>query len=382
MLDKILYRATEHVLTPRDTCEAESDYNGEHWKARISAIFVILASSAIGTFLPILSSKYSFIRMPPWCFFIAKYFGSGVIVATAFIHLLQPASEALGDSCLPSVWQDYSWAFGISLMTLFAMFFFELMAFHVVQMKVAASGLTEEEAEAHTHSHFGNPDLYTKKLEESEEEETSKTIEEEQHTTQANEPNPYPLHFQHAVEHQDPEHVHTPVNQKEKEQYYGQLLSVFILEFGVVFHSVFVGLSLAVAGEEFVSLYIVLVFHQMFEGLGLGTRIATTPWPKGKRATPWIMALAYTLTTPIAIAIGLGVRTSYAPGSATALITNGIFDSISSGILFYTGIVELMAHEFLYSGEFKGANGLKRMLSAYVVMCFGAGLMALLGKWA
>ena len=173
----------------------------------------------------------------------------------------------------------------------------------------------------------------------------------------------------------------TPVNDQSKEQYYGQLLNVFVLEFGVMFHSVFIGLSLAVSGEEFKSLYIVLVFHQMFEGLGLGTRIATTDWSR-HRFTPWILAIAYTLCTPIAIAIGLGVRESYPPGSRRSLITNGVFDSISAGILVYTGIVELMAHEFLYSGEFKGPNGFKRMLWAYFVMCWGAGLMALLGKWA
>ena len=68
------------------------------------------------------------------------------------------------------------------------------------------------------------------------------------------------------------------------------------LEFGVMFHSVFIGLALAVSGDEFKSLYIVLVFHQMFEGLGLGTRIATTNWAR-HRYTPWILAICYTLYT-------------------------------------------------------------------------------------
>lgn len=164
--------------------------------------------------------------------------------------------------------------------------------------------------------------------------------------------NPYPNHFQHGHEHQDPSVMGTPVNDQSKEQYYGQLLNVFVLEFGIIFHSVFIGLSLAVAGDEFKTLYIVLVFHQMFEGLGLGTRIATTNWDK-HRFTPWLLALGYTLCTPIAIAIGIGVRHSYPPGSRRALITNGVFDSISAGILVYTGLVELMAHEFCTVGNSK-----------------------------
>lgn len=364
-----MQRFIDDLLVKRETCPIDNEYDGEKMGARISAIFVILVSSAFGAFFPILSSKYSFIRMPSWCFFIAKYFGSGVIVATAFIHLLEPASDALGEECLGGTFVEYPWAFGIALMSLFAMFFIELISFHYIDLKIE-----KESAEGHSHSHFGSSDIYLKK-DESDDDDRLET----KPTPQIN---PYPQHFQHAAEHQDPEVLGTPVEDVNKEQYYGQLVSVFVLEFGILFHSAFVGLSLAVAGEEFVSLYIVLVFHQMFEGLGLGSRIATIEWPKRRRWTPWILALCYTLSTPIAIAIGLGVRTSYPPGSRKALITNGVCDAIAAGILFYSGIVELMAHEFLYSNQFKGPKGFRNIMAAFVVMCLGAGLMALLGKWA
>lgn len=165
------------------------------------------------------------------------------------------------------------------------------------------------------------------------------------------------------------------------EDYAAQMTAIFILEFGVVFHSIFIGLTLAVAGAEFNTLFVVLVFHQTFEGLGLGSRLAVTPWPKSKRWTPYVMALAYGLSTPIALAVGLGVRGTYLPGSQTSLIVNGIFDSISAGILIYTGLVELMAHEFMFSEVMRKAP-IKVVLSAFAMMCLGAGLMALLGKWA
>lgn len=364
-----MQRFIDDLLVKRETCPVDNEYDGEKMGARISAIFVILVGSAFGAFFPILSSKYSFIRMPSWCFFIAKYFGSGVIVATAFIHLLEPASDALGEECLGGTFVEYPWAFGIALMSLFAMFFIELISFHYVDMKIE-----KESAEGHSHSHFGSSDIYIKKDESDDDDRLE--------TKPTPHVNPYPQHFQHAAEHQDPEVLGTPVEDVDKEQYYGQLVSVFVLEFGILFHSAFVGLSLAVAGDEFVSLYIVLVFHQMFEGLGLGSRIATIEWPKRRRWTPWVLALAYTLTTPIAIAIGLGVRHSYPPGSRKALITNGVCDAIAAGILFYSGIVELMAHEFLYSNQFKGPKGFRNIMAAFVVMCLGAGLMALLGKWA
>jgi solute carrier family 39 (zinc transporter), member 1/2/3 len=49
----------------------------------------------------------------------------------------------------------------------------------------------------------------------------------------------------------------------------------------------------------------------------------------------------YGVTTPIGIAAGLGVKTTYNPGSTTASIVSGVMDSLSSGILIYTGLVEV-----------------------------------------
>lgn len=183
-------------------------------------------------------------------------------------------------------------------------------------------------------------------------------------------------HFGHEREHVDNVDVSSDWKQEGgliPENYSAQLTAIFILEFGVIFHSVFIGLTLAVAGAEFVTLYIVLVFHQTFEGLGLGSRLATIPWPKSKKWTPYILASAYGLTTPIAIAIGLAVRESFAPGSATALTVNGVFDSISAGILIYTGLVELMAHEFLFSTEMRKAP-IKLVMTAFFLMMLGAGM--------
>jgi zinc transporter 1/2/3 len=167
----------------------------------------------------------------------------------------------------------------------------------------------------------------------------------------------------------------------DDDHFAAQMTAIFILEFGVIFHSIFIGLTLAVTGSNFNILYIVLAFHQTFEGLGLGSRLATTKWPRNKSWLPWALGSAYGLTTPIAIAIGLGVSSTFSPDSPTTQIVNGVFDSISAGILIYTGLVELMAHEFMFNPEMRKAS-VSMMLFAYFCMCVGAGLMALLGKWA
>lgn len=41
----------------------------------------------IGAAFPVFAARNRGIGVPAWAFFIAKYFGSGVIIATAFIHV-------------------------------------------------------------------------------------------------------------------------------------------------------------------------------------------------------------------------------------------------------------------------------------------------------
>jgi zinc transporter 1/2/3 len=138
-----------------------------------------------------------------------------------------------------------------------------------------------------------------------------------------------------------------------------KIIGIIILEFGVVLHSVLTGLTLAV-DEDFKILFAVLVFHrkplcfstpavrnsaepvaETFEGLGVGSRLAYLGLPSEYDWVPMAGALVYGLTTPIGIAAGLGVRTTYNPGSATASLVSGVMDSMSAGILIYTGLVEV-----------------------------------------
>jgi zinc transporter 1/2/3 len=170
------------------------------------------------------------------------------------------------------------------------------------------------------------------------------------------------------------------IDEKEERSFRQQIAAFLILEFGVMFHSVIIGLNLGTAGSEFSTLYPVLVFHQSFEGLGIGARMSAIPFPKRLNWLPWFLCSGYGLTTPIAIAIGLGVRTTYNAGSFEAKIVSGVLDSISAGILIYTGLVELLARDFLFNPELTRDS--KRLTFMIICVFVGAGVMALLGKWA
>ncbi|CAG8978121.1 hypothetical protein HYALB_00000795 [Hymenoscyphus albidus] len=123
-------------------------------------------------------------------------------------------------------------------------------------------------------------------------------------------------------------------------------LNITLLEGGILFHSVFVGMTVSITTDGFIVLLIAILFHQFFEGLGLGSRIAAVPYSKGA-AKPWVLVVAFGTTAPIGQAIGLITRNSYDPTSAFALIIVRTFNAISSGLPIFAATVDLLAEDFL-----------------------------------
>ena len=80
------------------------------------------------------------------------------------------------------------------------------------------------------------------------------------------------------------------------------------------------------------------------------------------------MACVFALTTPVGIAIGLGVSSTYNPNSKAALGTQGVFDSISAGILIYMALVDLIAVDF-QSKRIRSSR--KLQVSAYLATFAG-----------
>ncbi|KAJ7318295.1 hypothetical protein DFH08DRAFT_1086580 [Mycena albidolilacea] len=66
-------------------------------------------------------------------------------------------------------------------------------------------------------------------------------------------------------------------------------------------------LTLAV-DEGFKVHFVVIVFHQTFEGLGLGSRLAFIKLPTSYNYVPVLAAIIYGLSTPVGIAATRGTR--------------------------------------------------------------------------
>lgn len=352
-----------------DSCLSYNDYDGSNFGARLSAPFVLLAVSAFGSFLPVIANRCPRLRVPPIVFFVTRYIGSGVILATGFIHLLADAHETLSTECLGGPFVVYPMAEGLALIGVFSMFVADVYAHRKAKeranMKLERAccealmedlGIAENEI-----GRLSSRNSSVKK--------NDFTVASVPNSVTESETEQRPVPYEKTAE------------AKALHNLYQQILNCFVLEFGIVFHSVFVGLSLAVSGQEFKALYIAICFHQMFEGLGLGTRFAITPWPAERWYVPWLLSLAYSVTTPIAIAIGIGIRHTYSDSSRASLLVTGCFDAVCGGVLIYNSLVELIAYDFLYSSEFDG-EGWMKVFGACGLLGVGAAGMAVLGRWA
>lgn len=367
--------------------------------------------------------------VPRQFLFLSRHFGTGVLIATAFVHLLPTAFNSLTDPCLPPFWNHgYPAMAGfiamISVMVVVGveMFFASKGAGHSHSSEYLTPGGQHEDMvplrssnhEGHSRPVHQRSDSYRPFSqgqigadENNTESMASQTASPWQDDGSYNDTEPLAqkgrgslddtgsnsdLDLNELDAHMNGHshghgHVIEPSLERtgspsEQQQQQKMLLQCLLLEAGILFHSVFIGMAVSVAtGTSFIVLLVAISFHQTFEGLALGSRIAAiTIFPK-RSPRPWLMALAYGTTTPFGQAIGLLVHNLYDPFSQTGLLMVGIMNAISSGLLLFAGLVELLAEDFLSDESYVVLSGRKRLQACGAVVA-GALLMALVGAWA
>ncbi|GAB7358614.1 hypothetical protein MBLNU230_g3844t1 [Neophaeotheca triangularis] len=386
------------------------DYN---LPLHVGALFIILGVSAGACAFPIIAIRVPQLRIPAKAHFAFRHFGTGVLIATAFVHLLPTAFLSLLDPCLPEFFNVQYEALGgaIALAAVFIITIAEMIfspgrslcsgprsndggegdreqpQVNLRTMSTRNSFVQDEITPAQSTPQFGRSRSGRSHS-------TMKPTPADHmaYTGTATAVNPEPAAPQTA---QTPAAVAgnlptaresddslTMFEEKEAEQERKKLLmQCLLLECGILFHSIFIGLALAVAvGKEQVILLIAIAFHQTFEGLALGSRIAVVGW-KPRALQPWLMALAYGCTTPLGQAIGIATRNLYDPDSATGLIVVGTFNAFSGGLLTYTSLVDLLNEDFLSDHSWRTLRGKKRVI-AMSILIFGAFCMSLIGAWA
>ncbi|KAG6033579.1 hypothetical protein E4U41_006875, partial [Claviceps citrina] len=235
----------------------------------VSAIFVILVVSTLATFFPLLATRVRRLRIPLSVYLFARYFGAGVIIATAFVHLLDPAYEAIGPaSCvgLSDGWADYAWPPAIAMSAAMLTFLVHFLTDYYVESKhglvhAPTENIITDSPDADGEgTHPSNTQLH------SADQDHVQNVQKKQlarlSTDKGYDSDWEELQYRVG----DSEEVH--------QAFRSQIAAFLVLEFGVIFHSVIIGLNLGVAGgDDFNTLFPVLVFHQSFEGLGLGARL-------------------------------------------------------------------------------------------------------------
>ncbi|KAH6839425.1 ZIP zinc transporter-domain-containing protein [Chaetomium sp. MPI-CAGE-AT-0009] len=384
----VVEAAPRPLARRQDVC-AGSVAGGDDYNTplHVGALLIILAVSSMACAVPMLAAKFPILRIPEPFFFAVRHLGTGVLLATAFVHLLPTAFISLGNPCLSNFWTtDYPAMPGaIALVGIFFVSIIE-MVFSPTRNSMprtrpaGGAGESPGASGAGTHAarasigggHCSNAAVVA-------------AITRPSAARRASiEPDPLPETIAAA----------TPPNFKEtleiesqgwgltaEQRHKKSILQCMLLEVGILFHSVFIGMALSVAvGNNFVVLLIAITFHQTFEGLALGVRIASISWPKNT-LQPWLMVLAYGCTTPIGQAIGLATHTLYSPDSEFGLILVGTMNAVSSGLLVFAALIELLAEDFLSDQSWSVLRGRKRVMACLFVL-FGAICMSLVGAWA
>ncbi|KAF0927731.1 hypothetical protein E2562_035980 [Oryza meyeriana var. granulata] len=332
-------------------CERSEDEDHDTAKARtlkIIAIFCILVGSSAGCAIPSLGRRFPALRPDTYLFFALKAFAAGVILATAFVHILPVSFDKLGSPCLvDGPWQKYPFTGLVAMLAAIATLLLDTIAtgyFQRVQDNRAAAAVVgcadasslhdQERGHAHGVSAVIASATMLNDAADCGAEDRAKLVR------------------------------HRVISQ--------------VFELGIIVHSVIIGISVGASESPSTirPLVAALTFHQFFEGIGLGGCIVQARFRLKSTVT---MAIFFSLTTPVGILIGIGISSAYNENSPTALIVEGILDAAAAGILNYMALVDLLAEDFM-NPRVQKSERLQFIIS--ISLLVGTALMSLLGIWA
>ncbi|KAF1813749.1 Zinc/iron permease [Eremomyces bilateralis CBS 781.70] len=397
----------QDAFPPKPTCGSGVETANYDTGIHIAALVLVLILSTLACAFPIVCRRFPRVPVPHQFLFLSRHFGTGVLVATAFVHLLPTAFISLTDPCLPRFWnQQYPEMAGLIAMV-------AVMVVVGIEMWFAMKGAGHK----HAHGELGFEfDVLPNGP--SDEEEAEALNPSARSLVDASASASHPLSSPceslqsdrtsgHSLNESDPlsptnsTPTHTEPNSRTSH------LQVLLLEAGILFHSIFIGLSLSLtSGAPFAVLLLAIAFHQTFEGLALGSRIASLDFSPVStklhyipgilnlgKITPYFMCLAFGMTVPLGQFFGLLLvafaqrgkggedAAAFDPKSEAGLLLLGISNAISSGLLLFSGLVTLVAEDFLSAESYQALKGRRRAMALAMVV-FGAVAMSVVGAWA
>ncbi|GFP90115.1 zinc transporter 4 chloroplastic [Phtheirospermum japonicum] len=354
---------------------------------KLIAIGAILVMGVSGVSIPLLGKKRRFLRTDSNLFVAAKAFAAGVILATGFVHILPDATSALTDPCLPEFpWSKFPFSGFITMMAALATLLADFVGTQYYEGK-------QEKRKSQPAGVDSSSDAASESGIVAAGSNNGKVFGEEEggamhivgmHAHAAHHRHSHSLEEGACAGHvtgDDDSHGHSHSHGfggGDEEGGVRHIVVSQVLELGIVSHSVIIGLSLGVSHSPCTIRPLIgaLSFHQFFEGFALGGCISQA---KFRSLHSTLMACFFAVTTPLGIAVGIGISSIYNANSARALIIEGILDSISAGILVYMALVDLIAADFLSK---RMSCNVRLQVVSYFVLFLGAVLMSSLAVWA
>ncbi|CAI9784866.1 unnamed protein product [Fraxinus pennsylvanica] len=283
---------------------------------KLIAIAAILITGVCGVAIPLVGKECRFFRTDSNFFVVAKAFAAGVILATGFVHMLPDATSSLTDPCLPKFpWSEFPFSGFIAMMAALATLLAEFIGTQYYARR--------QEKQNHSVQADSLDLISESSIVPVERREGDETVfgEEEGGAMHIVGMHAHVAHHRHshsqekgACEGHSSSHGHSHshgIGGGDEDGGVRHVVVSQVLELGIVSHSIIIGLSLGVSHSPCTIRPLIgaLSFHQFFEGIA--------------------------------------VSSSYNPKSSRALVVEGIFDSISAGILVYMALVDLIAADLL-----------------------------------
>ena len=399
-------------------------------RLHIEALFIVLAASCLGVLVTLAGKRCAALRLPPLAMALGKTVGTGVILAVALIHMLQPAAVALASPCVPTAFNtDYqAYAYLFAMLAALAMQGLEdaaaggcargaapqapppplrspsdgadaapvcavvdCPAEPVLGSELVVSGGSAG-AGAGAGGRLGAAGAAALRGGDGEPlgDEGSDGV--SGHGGGHGHGHSRNLGARWGHSHGGGNVGGGVGDAQTRAQ---TLLGALLAEFGFTTHSVFIGLAVGVVGDEDLrALLVALCFHQFFEGVALGARLTEAGFSTTADAA---FAIVFGVSAPLGIGVGVGLASGGGLSTAggTFLLLQGCFDGICAGILLHIGFCLLLrdfprdvqrhcaagAGAAGKAGEGKRAFPAVRRAAMYAALWGGAGFMAVVGKY-
>lgn len=323
---------------------------------KVISVLVIFFGSILGTSMPWILNlcKSSWTHI---VFLMCKLFSAGIILGTGLMHMLPDSQNSFDQLNLSNGYPYSTLIAGLSLITIMAIEQVINQYFNYISKKNEHTYSTNDDIENHGHQ----LEIISSQT--------------QYRTFSSSDGDSYNSNNTDD-HHHGKKHCHSINVLHEEELTLKRLITVYILEFGIAIHSIIIGVTLGTIEDKqtLSTLLVAMTFHQLFEGMGLGTTIFKAKIENNVKVI--LMMLIFATTTPFGIIIGILISNSYDSNSDKSFLVEGTFDAISSGILIYMALIHLIIEDY-NNNEISGILKIFMTLSIFG----GFGVMSIIALW-